>query len=95
MVSMTEMASEVNLCCLIKCMFEETQLIHPVSETSTASSFFPNSRCSPLTGLRQYRFDQMCDATAAAINLCHLFLVPAFRPLASQHPYEANQLTAT
>lgn len=76
-------------------MFEETELIHRVPETSRASLFFYTSKYSPLSDSSQYGFDQMCDATAAVINLCHLFLVPAFRPLASWHPYEADRLTAT
>lgn len=59
------------------------------------SFFFSFQRCSPLSGLSQYGFDQMRDASAAPINLCHLPLVPVCRPLASWHPYEADRLTAT
>lgn len=57
--------------------------------------FFDLQRSSPLSGLSQYGFDQVRDACAAPINLCHLFQVPVCRPQASWHPYEAGRLTAT
>lgn len=57
--------------------------------------FFFTSRDAALCDLSQYGFDQMCDGSAALINLRHLFLVPVCRPLASWHPYEADRLTAT
>lgn len=37
MLSMTWIASEVNLYCFIKCRFEQTEIIHPAAETSRAS----------------------------------------------------------
>lgn len=96
MVSMTSIASEVNPYCFIKCAFEQTELIYPAVETRRASRFFFYFlRRGPLSGLSQYGFDQMCYVSAALINLCHLFLVPVCRPLASWHPYEADRLTAT
>lgn len=101
MLSMTWIASEVNLYCFIKCRFEQTEIIHPAAETSRASRsslfffFFDFHRRSPLSGLSQYGFDQIRDGSAALINLCHLSLVPVCRPLASWHPSEAGRLTAT
>lgn len=54
-----------------------------------------NSPFFTFTGLSQWETDQTCDASVAAINLCHLLLVPVCRPLASWHPCEAGRLTAT